>query len=161
MGGMWAWPDGSEMGWAMSGAERLLLPSFQALSLSLKQTPSTACWQRVLDPCFGTLSAHTSGLVACEHTNLYLTPPGQSLIRISRGRSRDAVLPGANARLLLQAFYYPQEAGVAFGGPGSSRFLRLEVHYHNPLLIAGRASSLAGHDPSGHSTVGRTLSLQC
>ena len=37
-----------------------------------------------------------------------------------------------------QAFYYPEEAGLAFGGPGSSRFLRLEVHYHNPLVITGR-----------------------
>lgn len=38
----------------------------------------------------------------------------------------------------LQAFYYPPDAGLAMGGPGSSRFLRLEVHYHNPLLISGR-----------------------
>ena len=38
----------------------------------------------------------------------------------------------------LQAFYYPEEAGLAFGGPGSSRFLRLEVHYHNPLVIRGK-----------------------
>ncbi|XP_004613476.2 dopamine beta-hydroxylase [Sorex araneus] len=37
-----------------------------------------------------------------------------------------------------KAFYYPQEAGVAFGGQGASRFLRLEVHYHNPLRITGR-----------------------
>ncbi|XP_063000713.1 dopamine beta-hydroxylase [Elgaria multicarinata webbii] len=42
-----------------------------------------------------------------------------------------------------QAFYYPEEAGLAFGGPGSSRFLRLEVHYHNPLELKGR------HDSSG------------
>lgn len=37
----------------------------------------------------------------------------------------------------LQAFYYPPDAGLPIGGPGSSRFLRLEVHYHNPLLISG------------------------
>ncbi|KFQ45777.1 Dopamine beta-hydroxylase, partial [Nestor notabilis] len=36
-----------------------------------------------------------------------------------------------------QAFYYPEEAGLAFGGPGSSRYLRLEVHYHNPLMFKG------------------------
>ncbi|KAI4547597.1 hypothetical protein MG293_004152 [Ovis ammon polii] len=40
-----------------------------------------------------------------------------------------------------KAFYYPEEAGLAFGGPGSSRFLRLEVHYHNPLVIRGRRDS--------------------
>ncbi|XP_052524243.1 dopamine beta-hydroxylase [Tympanuchus pallidicinctus] len=40
-----------------------------------------------------------------------------------------------------QAFYYPKEAGLAFGGPGSSRYLRLEVHYHNPLLFKGRRDS--------------------
>nr|XP_060483659.1 dopamine beta-hydroxylase-like [Panthera onca] len=37
-----------------------------------------------------------------------------------------------------KAFYYPEEAGLAFGGAESSRFLRLEVHYHNPLKIQGR-----------------------
>ncbi|XP_008068990.1 dopamine beta-hydroxylase [Carlito syrichta] len=42
-----------------------------------------------------------------------------------------------------KAFYYPEEAGLPFGGTGSSRFLRLEVHYHNPLKIQGR------HDSSG------------
>ncbi|XP_045702029.1 dopamine beta-hydroxylase [Phyllostomus hastatus] len=40
-----------------------------------------------------------------------------------------------------EPFYYPEEAGLAFGGPGSSRFLRLEVHYHNPLKIRGRRDS--------------------
>ncbi|KAK2819038.1 hypothetical protein Q5P01_024599 [Channa striata] len=37
-----------------------------------------------------------------------------------------------------EAFYYPPDAGLPMGGPESSRFLRLEVHYHNPLLISGR-----------------------
>ncbi|CAL8387230.1 unnamed protein product [Boreogadus saida] len=37
-----------------------------------------------------------------------------------------------------EAFYYPPDAGLPLGGPGSSRFLRLEVHYHNPLLLSGR-----------------------
>nr|XP_017517844.2 dopamine beta-hydroxylase [Manis javanica] len=40
-----------------------------------------------------------------------------------------------------KAFYYPEETGLAFGGAGSSRFLRLEVHYHNPLRIQGRRDS--------------------
>ncbi|XP_006900619.1 PREDICTED: dopamine beta-hydroxylase [Elephantulus edwardii] len=40
-----------------------------------------------------------------------------------------------------KAFYYPEDVGLAFGGPGSSRFLRLEVHYHNPLKIQGRRDS--------------------
>ncbi|KAM9841689.1 dopamine beta-hydroxylase [Aulostomus maculatus] len=40
-----------------------------------------------------------------------------------------------------EAFYYPPHAGLPLGGPGSSRFLRLEVHYHNPLLLAGRRDS--------------------
>lgn len=40
-------------------------------------------------------------------------------------------------RVCLQAFYYPPDAGLPMGGPGSSRFLRLEVHYHNPLHISG------------------------
>ncbi|XP_051022597.1 dopamine beta-hydroxylase [Acomys russatus] len=38
-------------------------------------------------------------------------------------------------------FYYPEEAGVAFGGLGSSRYLRLEVHYHNPGKVQGRSDS--------------------
>ncbi|XP_034048172.1 dopamine beta-hydroxylase [Thalassophryne amazonica] len=40
-----------------------------------------------------------------------------------------------------EPFYYPPDAGLSMGGPGSSRFLRLEVHYHNPLLISGRQDS--------------------
>ncbi|XP_012375079.1 dopamine beta-hydroxylase isoform X2 [Dasypus novemcinctus] len=40
-----------------------------------------------------------------------------------------------------EAFYYPEEAGLAFGGAGSSRYLRLEVHYHNPLKMQGRRDS--------------------
>ncbi|KAI4876393.1 hypothetical protein NFI96_017858 [Prochilodus magdalenae] len=40
-----------------------------------------------------------------------------------------------------EAFYYPSDAGLPLGGEGSSRFLRLEVHYHNPLLISGRRDS--------------------
>uniref|UniRef100_A0A3Q3XAS5 Dopamine beta-hydroxylase n=1 Tax=Mola mola TaxID=94237 RepID=A0A3Q3XAS5_MOLML len=40
-----------------------------------------------------------------------------------------------------EAFYYPPDAGLPIGGPGSSRFLRLEVHYHNPLLISHHDSS--------------------
>uniref|UniRef100_A0A4X2L3G5 Dopamine beta-hydroxylase n=1 Tax=Vombatus ursinus TaxID=29139 RepID=A0A4X2L3G5_VOMUR len=40
-----------------------------------------------------------------------------------------------------KAFYYPEEAGLAFGGPGSSKYLRLEVHYHNPLEMKGRRDS--------------------
>lgn len=61
----------------------------------------------------------------------------------------------------LQAFYYPPDAGMPMGGPGSSRFLRLEVHYHNPLLISGTYSTFATrilafllfykHTPSTHS----------
>ncbi|XP_030623764.1 dopamine beta-hydroxylase [Chanos chanos] len=40
-----------------------------------------------------------------------------------------------------QPFYYPPDAGLPMGGAGSSRFLRLEVHYHNPHLISGRRDS--------------------
>uniref|UniRef100_A0A3Q3EEH7 Dopamine beta-hydroxylase n=1 Tax=Labrus bergylta TaxID=56723 RepID=A0A3Q3EEH7_9LABR len=40
-----------------------------------------------------------------------------------------------------EAFYYPPDAGMPMGGQGSSRFLRLEVHYHNPLVISGRRDS--------------------
>ncbi|XP_022536658.2 dopamine beta-hydroxylase [Astyanax mexicanus] len=40
-----------------------------------------------------------------------------------------------------EPFYYPMDAGLPIGGEGSSRFLRLEVHYHNPLIISGRQDS--------------------
>ncbi|XP_076141090.1 dopamine beta-hydroxylase [Alosa pseudoharengus] len=40
-----------------------------------------------------------------------------------------------------EPFYYPTDAGMPLGGKSSSRFLRLEVHYHNPLLISGRRDS--------------------
>ncbi|TRY74120.1 hypothetical protein DNTS_026669 [Danionella cerebrum] len=42
---------------------------------------------------------------------------------------------------IVMPFYYPADAGLPMGGEGSSRFLRLEVHYHNPLLISGRRDS--------------------
>ncbi|XP_027018319.2 dopamine beta-hydroxylase isoform X1 [Tachysurus fulvidraco] len=40
-----------------------------------------------------------------------------------------------------EPFYYPSDAGLPMGGESSSRFLRLEVHYHNPLRISGRRDS--------------------
>lgn len=40
-----------------------------------------------------------------------------------------------------EPFYYPPDAGLPIGGSESSRFLRLEVHYHNPLIITGRRDS--------------------
>lgn len=48
------------------------------------------------------------------------------------------IWPTVPSDFSLQAFYYPEEAGLAFGGPSSSRFLRLEVHYHNPLALKGK-----------------------
>uniref|UniRef100_A0A8C4R5W3 Dopamine beta-hydroxylase n=1 Tax=Eptatretus burgeri TaxID=7764 RepID=A0A8C4R5W3_EPTBU len=31
--------------------------------------------------------------------------------------------------------YYPEDAGLPMGGPGFSPFLRIEIHYNNPLLL--------------------------
>ncbi|XP_078282138.1 LOW QUALITY PROTEIN: dopamine beta-hydroxylase [Rhinoraja longicauda] len=36
-----------------------------------------------------------------------------------------------------QAFYYPKDAGILIGGANSSEYLRLEVHYHNPMKLSG------------------------
>ena len=35
---------------------------------------------------------------------------------------------------------YPEEAGVAIGGPGVSSYVVLEVHYNNPLKHSGKAA---------------------
>lgn len=40
-----------------------------------------------------------------------------------------------------EPFYYPPDAGLPIGGPEGSKFLRLEVHYHNPLIFTGRRDS--------------------
>ncbi|CAL1569977.1 unnamed protein product [Knipowitschia caucasica] len=40
-----------------------------------------------------------------------------------------------------EPFYYPPDAGMPIGGSEGSKFLRLEVHYHNPLIITGRLDS--------------------
>lgn len=40
-----------------------------------------------------------------------------------------------------EPFYYPPDAGLPIGGPEGSKFLRLEVHYHNPLILTGRRDS--------------------
>lgn len=53
----------------------------------------------------------------------------------------------------LQGFYYPPNAGLPIGGPGSSRFLRLEVHYHNPLLISGTRSRHVNTHTHTHPSV--------
>ncbi|KAM3874355.1 dopamine beta-hydroxylase [Diretmus argenteus] len=77
------------------------------------------------------------------------TPDVQNIPHYS-GSCDDKMKPGKlnNCRHVLaawamgaEAFYYPADAGLAIGGPGSSRFLRLEVHYHNPLLLSGRRDS--------------------
>lgn len=54
--------------------------------------------------------------------------------------------------LRFQAFYYPEEAGLAFGGPGSSRYLRLEIHYHNPLVFKGEWGRGAAPTPRQRDT---------
>lgn len=34
-------------------------------------------------------------------------------------------------------FTYPKEVGLAFGGPDYNPYIRIEVHYNNPDLVAG------------------------
>lgn len=58
-----------------------------------------------------------------------------------------------------QAFYYPEEAGVAFGGPNSSSYLRLEVHYHNPRHIHGKSVERTSSHPTSSSQ--RRLGAAC
>ena len=38
---------------------------------------------------------------------------------------------------------YPAEAGAPIGGPASSRYVMLEVHYNNPDRISGRSLRLS------------------
>uniref|UniRef100_A0A3P8WJ24 Dopamine beta-hydroxylase n=1 Tax=Cynoglossus semilaevis TaxID=244447 RepID=A0A3P8WJ24_CYNSE len=40
-----------------------------------------------------------------------------------------------------EPFYFPPDVGMPIGGPGSSKILRMEIHYHNPLLMSGRRDS--------------------
>ncbi|XP_060697221.1 dopamine beta-hydroxylase [Hemiscyllium ocellatum] len=40
-----------------------------------------------------------------------------------------------------QPFYYPKDVGLMIGGANFSKYLRLEVHYHNPLRLSGRLDS--------------------
>ncbi|XP_069788258.1 dopamine beta-hydroxylase isoform X2 [Narcine bancroftii] len=42
------------------------------------------------------------------------------------------------AHHIVMAFYYPKDVGLLIGGANSSKYLRLEVHYHNPLKLSGR-----------------------
>ncbi|XP_072345050.1 dopamine beta-hydroxylase isoform X2 [Scyliorhinus torazame] len=37
-----------------------------------------------------------------------------------------------------QPFYYPKDVGLLIGGANSSKYLRLEVHYHNPVRVSGK-----------------------
>ncbi|NXK60681.1 DOPO hydroxylase, partial [Sylvietta virens] len=82
-----------------------------------------------------------------------LFPQGGSVIaftsckfHVTGGLSDPGIFPNVVPKPLpglprQSAFYYPEEAGLAFGGPGSSRYLRLEIHYHNPLVFEGRRDS--------------------
>lgn len=40
-------------------------------------------------------------------------------------------------------FTYPPEAGLPIGGENYNPFIRLEVHFHNPEIIAGTYSKLS------------------
>ena len=42
---------------------------------------------------------------------------------------------------LLQDFVYPENVAYPMGGPGSARFLVIEMHYNNPDLQRGNGSS--------------------
>ncbi|XP_045878939.1 dopamine beta-hydroxylase isoform X2 [Meles meles] len=116
----------------------------------------------VLEEPFGSLEAiNTSGLqIGLQRVQLLKPnisiPALPSDLRSMEIRAPDVLIPGKKTTYwchvtelpdgfsrhhIVMAFYYPEEAGLAFGGAGSSRFLRLEVHYHNPLEIQGRRDS--------------------
>nr|XP_057913141.1 dopamine beta-hydroxylase [Doryrhamphus excisus] len=85
-----------------------------------------------------------------HHMEVFECSPNVSNVPDYSGSCDDKMKPGKlnSCRHVLaawamgaEAFYYPPDAGLPMGGTGSSRFLRLEVHYHNPLLISGRRDS--------------------
>ncbi|XP_034751790.1 dopamine beta-hydroxylase [Etheostoma cragini] len=85
-----------------------------------------------------------------HHIEVFECSPDVSYIPEYSGSCDDKMKPGklnfcrhvlAAWAMGAEGFYYPPDAGLPMGGPGSSRFLRLEVHYHNPLLISGRPDS--------------------
>ncbi|GCC18955.1 hypothetical protein chiPu_0020934 [Chiloscyllium punctatum] len=41
-----------------------------------------------------------------------------------------------------QPFYYPKDVGLMIGGANFSKYLRLEVHYHNPLRLSVKAQEI-------------------
>ncbi|XP_061911121.1 dopamine beta-hydroxylase [Entelurus aequoreus] len=85
-----------------------------------------------------------------HHMEVFECSPDVSNVPDYSGSCDDKMKPGkldfcrhvlAAWAMGAEAFYYPPDAGLPIGGPASSRFLRLEVHYHNPLLISGRRDS--------------------
>ena len=63
--------------------------------------------------------------------------PGRG--RRTARRSRDLAqvpVPG-RGRSTARRSRYPAEAGAPLGGPGSSRYVMLEVHYNNPDRLTG------------------------
>uniref|UniRef100_A0A8C9X459 Dopamine beta-hydroxylase n=1 Tax=Sander lucioperca TaxID=283035 RepID=A0A8C9X459_SANLU len=85
-----------------------------------------------------------------HHIEVFECSPDVSDVPDYSGSCDDKMKPGklnfcrhvlAAWAMGAEAFYYPSDAGLPMGGPGSSRFLRLEVHYHNPLLVSGRPDS--------------------
>ena len=43
--------------------------------------------------------------------------------------------------LILQDFVYPDDVSFSIGGPDSSKYMVIEMHYDNPVGVSGKFSS--------------------
>ena len=43
--------------------------------------------------------------------------------------------------LILQDFVYPEDVSFSIGGPDSSKYMVIEMHYDNPVGVSGKRSS--------------------
>ncbi|XP_052870102.1 tyramine beta-hydroxylase [Anopheles cruzii] len=75
------------------------------------------------------------------------TDPGTD-IPLYNGNCRDMPATGKLCSKVMAlwamgagTFTYPPETGLPMGGPGSNPYIRLEVHFNNPELIAGQTDS--------------------
>ncbi|XP_072310015.1 dopamine beta-hydroxylase [Eucyclogobius newberryi] len=88
--------------------------------------------------------------VVVHHMEVFECDPAEHEVPNYSGSCDDKMKPKKlnSCRHVLAAwamgaepFYYPPDAGLPIGGVEGSRFLRLEVHYHNPLILRGRRDS--------------------
>ncbi|XP_035789242.1 tyramine beta-hydroxylase-like [Anopheles albimanus] len=94
------------------------------------------------------VDAAAGGLVHHMEVFQCVTGAAGSELPLYNGNCRDMPAAGKLCSKVMAlwamgagTFTYPPETGLPIGGPGFNPYIRLEVHFNNPELVAGRLDS--------------------